>query len=59
MNAFVGDIVDNNSEQQWQSSLESISILDKKEIPYVMAAGNHDYAGGDPLNLLWTRTICG
>ena len=48
MNAFVGDIVDSNSEQQWQNSLESISFLDKKDIPYVMAAGNHDYASGDP-----------
>ncbi len=48
MNAFVGDIVDNNSEQQWKNSLDAISPLDKKEIPYIMAAGNHDYAGGDP-----------
>ena len=48
MNAFVGDIVDSNSEQQWQNSLESISVLDKKDIPYIMAAGNHDYASGDP-----------
>ena len=48
MNAFVGDIVDSNTEQQWQNSLESISFLDKKDIPYIMAAGNHDYASGDP-----------
>ena len=48
MNAFVGDIVDSNSEQQWENSLESISYLDKKKIPYIMAAGNHDYASGDP-----------
>ena len=48
MNAFVGDIVDSNSEVQWNRSLEAISHLDKKEIPYIMAAGNHDYAGGDP-----------
>ena len=48
MNAFVGDIVSSNSEVQWNRSLEAISYLDKKEIPYIMAAGNHDYAGGDP-----------
>ena len=48
MNAFVGDIVDSNSEVQWNRSLEAISKLDKREIPYIMAAGNHDYAGGDP-----------
>ncbi|WP_241481490.1 LamG-like jellyroll fold domain-containing protein [Mesobacillus campisalis] len=48
MNAFVGDIVDSNSEVQWNRSLEAISYLDKKEIPYIMAAGNHDYASGDP-----------
>ncbi|WP_231597647.1 LamG-like jellyroll fold domain-containing protein [Bacillus sp. SA1-12] len=48
MNAFVGDIVDSNSEAQWQNSLESISYLEKKDIPYIMTAGNHDYASGDP-----------
>ena len=48
MNAFVGDIVDGNSEEQWENSLEAISYLDKKKIPYIMAAGNHDYADGDP-----------
>ncbi|TYR80664.1 Ig domain-containing protein [Priestia megaterium] len=48
MNTFVGDIVDNNSEVQWQNSLKSISYLDKKEIPYMIAAGNHDYANGNP-----------
>jgi Concanavalin A-like lectin/glucanases superfamily/Calcineurin-like phosphoesterase len=48
MNAFVGDIVDSNSEVQWNRSLEAISHLEKKKIPYIMAAGNHDYAGGDP-----------
>jgi hypothetical protein len=48
MNAFVGDIVDGNTEEQWKNSLEAISYLDKKEIPYIMAAGNHDYAAGDP-----------
>lgn len=48
MNAFVGDIVDGNSEEQWGNSLEAISYLDKKKTPYIMAAGNHDYADGDP-----------
>jgi hypothetical protein len=48
MNTFVGDIVDSDSEKQWQNSLRAISLLDKKEIPYMMAAGNHDYAAGDP-----------
>ncbi|MFJ7724641.1 LamG-like jellyroll fold domain-containing protein [Neobacillus sp. NPDC097160] len=48
MNAFVGDIVDSNAVKQWENSLQSISYLDKKEIPYVMTAGNHDYANGDP-----------
>ncbi|CAH0299402.1 MULTISPECIES: LamG-like jellyroll fold domain-containing protein [Bacillaceae] len=48
MNTFVGDIVDSDSEKQWQNSLGAISHLDKKEIPYLMAAGNHDYADGDP-----------
>ncbi|MEJ9231403.1 metallophosphoesterase [Peribacillus butanolivorans] len=48
MNTFVGDIVDGNEERQWQNSNAAISILDKKEVPYMIAAGNHDYANGDP-----------
>ncbi|MGG4264481.1 LamG-like jellyroll fold domain-containing protein [Peribacillus simplex] len=48
MNTFVGDIVDNDSEKQWQNSLGAISNLDKNEVPYMIAAGNHDYAKGDP-----------
>ncbi|MGG4152824.1 LamG-like jellyroll fold domain-containing protein [Peribacillus muralis] len=48
MNTFVGDIVDGDTEKQWQNSLAAISILDKQHIPYMMAAGNHDYAPGNP-----------
>ncbi|MFD6210047.1 LamG-like jellyroll fold domain-containing protein [Peribacillus sp. NPDC060253] len=48
MNTFVGDIVDSDSEKQWQISLGAISLLDKNEVPYMMAAGNHDYADGNP-----------
>ncbi|WP_057915507.1 LamG-like jellyroll fold domain-containing protein [Peribacillus muralis] len=48
MNTFVGDIVDSDTEKQWQNSLAAISKLDKKHIPYMMAAGNHDYATGNP-----------
>ncbi|PJN89056.1 LamG-like jellyroll fold domain-containing protein [Bacillus sp. mrc49] len=48
MNSFVGDIVDSDSEKQWQNSLSAISKLDKQHIPYMMAAGNHDYAAGNP-----------
>ncbi|WP_249365412.1 LamG-like jellyroll fold domain-containing protein [Cytobacillus citreus] len=48
MNAFVGDIVDWDTEIQWKNSLEAISYLDKKDTPYMIAAGNHDYASGDP-----------
>ncbi|MFD6443444.1 metallophosphoesterase, partial [Peribacillus sp. NPDC060186] len=48
MNTFVGDIVDGNEERQWQNSNAAISILDKKEVPYMIAAGNHDYANGEP-----------
>ncbi|MET1178349.1 LamG-like jellyroll fold domain-containing protein [Peribacillus simplex] len=48
MNTFVGDIVDSDLEKQWQNSLGAISLLDKKDVPYMMAAGNHDYAAGDP-----------
>lgn len=48
MNAFVGDIVDWDTELQWNNSLEAISYLDKKDTPYMITAGNHDYASGDP-----------
>ncbi|WP_285767061.1 LamG-like jellyroll fold domain-containing protein [Peribacillus sp. SI8-4] len=48
MNTFVGDIVDGDTERQWQNSLEAISKLDKYHVPYMMAAGNHDYASKNP-----------
>ncbi|MDQ7863801.1 hypothetical protein RCO48_30250 [Peribacillus frigoritolerans] len=38
MNTFVGDIVDSDSEKQWQNSLRAISLLEKK--------GNSIYDGG-------------
>lgn len=37
----VGDIVDNNTKEQWGRAKTSLSVLDRK-IPYVLAAGNHD-----------------
>ena len=37
----VGDIVDNNSKEQWTRAKESLQVLDGK-VPYVLAVGNHD-----------------
>jgi hypothetical protein len=40
-----GDIVDSDAPDQWTRAFHSLHMLDGV-IPYVVAAGNHDYAGG-------------
>jgi hypothetical protein len=45
--AFVlheGDIVNRPTTRQWENAREAMSILDS-HVPYVLAAGNHDYTG--------------
>lgn len=37
----VGDIVDENTTEQWERAKESLSHLDN-QLPYVLAVGNHD-----------------
>lgn len=37
----VGDIVDNNTKEQWERAKASLSVLDG-HLPYVLAVGNHD-----------------
>lgn len=37
----VGDIVDDNTPEQWTRAKASLSVLDGK-LPYVLAVGNHD-----------------
>lgn len=37
----VGDIVDENSAEQWARAKASLSVMDGK-LPYVLAVGNHD-----------------
>jgi hypothetical protein len=46
-----GDIV-NTAEQplEWQTADAAVRLLDTAQIPYVMAIGNHDYAGENPAN---------
>jgi 3',5'-cyclic AMP phosphodiesterase CpdA len=44
--AFVlheGDIVDTDLPEQWQTASSALHLLDGR-VPYVLAAGNHDYA---------------
>jgi hypothetical protein len=46
--AFVlteGDIVDTDAPDQWMRASHSLHMLDGL-VPYVVVAGNHDYAGG-------------
>lgn len=40
----VGDIVDRNSESQWQVASDSLHTLDG-HVPYILAPGNHDFEG--------------
>lgn len=39
--AHVGDLVDNNSDEQWDVAYRAMHTLDGR-LPYVMAPGNHD-----------------
>jgi len=38
----VGDITNNNAEEEWKNARKAFDIIEGK-IPYVLAAGNHDY----------------
>ncbi|MDQ2688007.1 MAG: metallophosphoesterase [Armatimonadota bacterium] len=40
----VGDIVDWNNVQQWERASAGFQTLDKAQIPYALAVGNHDTA---------------
>lgn len=40
----VGDVVDDNQRSQWDVADEAFSYLDEAGIPYVLSAGNHDFA---------------
>jgi len=38
----VGDITNNNAEHEWKNARKAFDIIEGK-VPYVLAAGNHDY----------------
>jgi|GEM_PF-3967453 len=38
----LGDIVDNNNQEQWRAARESMGVMDGY-LPYAFAPGNHDY----------------
>lgn len=38
----LGDIVDNNTPEEWAMAKQAISILDN-QVPYILVGGNHDY----------------
>ncbi|MDP6353665.1 MAG: metallophosphoesterase [Planctomycetota bacterium] len=38
----VGDITNNNAEDEWKNARKAFDIIEGK-VPYVLAAGNHDY----------------
>lgn len=40
----VGDIVDNNTDEEWAMARSILEKLDG-ELPYVLATGNHEYTG--------------
>lgn len=40
----VGDIVDNNTDEEWRMAKDILGVLDG-EVPYVLATGNHEYTG--------------
>ena len=43
MTAFLGDMVDqSDSAKQWEHSSLSLSVLDRRRVPYITLAGNHE-----------------
>jgi predicted phosphodiesterase len=38
----VGDVTNNNTKREWQCARKAFDIIEGK-IPYILAAGNHDY----------------
>jgi 3',5'-cyclic AMP phosphodiesterase CpdA len=46
----LGDIVDDNTEEQWQNASKAMAVLDGK-IPYAVAPGNHDMEWGGNASL--------
>lgn len=38
----VGDITDDNTYSQWEIASRGFGVLDKADIPYALAVGNHD-----------------
>jgi hypothetical protein len=49
-----GDIVDTDLERQWNNASRSLHQLDGL-VPYVLAPGNHDYAGLDARSTMINR----
>lgn len=52
--AHVGDIVDDNTSEQWDVAFDALRRLDGR-VPYVLAPGNHDYGLGGSANDRSTR----
>jgi len=53
----LGDLVENAQiEEQWEIAEKSLSTLTKAGIPYLIAAGNHDYGIGDEKNTAEDRS---
>lgn len=56
----VGDVVDGNQAVQWENASAAWDILDRAEIPYLLAIGNHDYdtfSSADRLSTAWNTFL--
>lgn len=42
----VGDLVNDNTTEQWDTLDAQVDLLDPSGIPYIMPPGNHDYGNG-------------
>lgn len=39
----LGDIVNNNTEREWQNAWDAMAVLQQAKLPYALVPGNHDY----------------
>lgn len=42
----VGDVVNNNTSEQWDVARSAFDILSDASVPFAIAPGNHDYGPG-------------
>lgn len=55
----LGDITDNNRDQEWDNASTAFKLLDASGLPYSLTTGNHDYMPIEPHPLSRAKTQFG